>query len=872
MQKIMILSRLCFFAAVICFFNYSYGQENGTVVVDTALSPVDSLTRPEITDTGSADTTTSSKTVKDTVRYEADIIEYDIKQKIIFMRGNGIVRYHKMTLYADTIHFLFDKDMLVATGYPMLIEVPDTVVGDYMVYNLKTGCGKVRYGTARSTEDSRYDGYQISRSEDKFFYITDGAYTSCRAEDSSHYCFYGKNIKVMPNEMAISRPIVLNIAGAPVMALPYFITPLQKGRRSGWLSPKWGGNPTHGGYLDNIGYYFAPNDYTDYTLSGRVYEFSDYVVNANARYNLMYHFNGSINGRYSMSSSHDTLNNMWALDYRHNQNLLPDESMKLAGSGNIVSGKSFYRDLSEDVDELLQQQINANMSLTKSFGKINGFGSLQWNRTHNFKSNIVDQNLPSFSFNLPSRPLIPRKEGAAPGSTEDEEDKWYNRISYSYGMNGNRKYSYNTEIGREKSTFDHTGIGQRFSLSAPQKIFKWIDFSPSFNLQHAIFDAYIDTSSKRISYQDSFAYDTTEELDTFSIAVDTIIDNFDTSYVYAVDTLLDSFYVYDTTGVTSFQSFQKANTYYWNAGASLSTKLYGIFPIKIFNFAGMRHTLTPSVSYTFYPKKDLERNFPGVGISYQGPRDRGQVIGFSVSNLFQGKFLKSKGKETEEGEEKEEPEEKTFTMFNAGISASYDFEAKTRKWSTISLSASIPNPFIDFSYNSTFTPYDESNKLIVPELLSYSISLRPKISGIGGSLWGGDFLLFEGIQPKNYMSGYKNLTKPGWNISISPSYTFTRSRPNLLEEFKTDRQYHLGTSARIKFTTIWSASWSSQYDFTKNEFVNHSVNFHCDLECWELKFDWHPSGFNRGAYYFIVNIKKHPEIKWTERQSHLTRY
>ena len=510
-----------------------------------------------------------------------------------------------------------------------------------MVYNLKTGRGKVRYGTARSTEDSRYDGYQISRSDDKFFYITDGAYTSCALEDSVHYCFYGKNIKVMPNEMAISRPIVLNIANAPVMALPYFITPLQKGRRSGWLSPKWGGSPVHGGYLDNIGYYFAPNDYTDYQLSGRVYEFSDYVVNANARYNLMYHFNGSVNGRYSLSSG-DTLNNMWALDYRHNQNLLPDESMKLAGSGNIVSGKSFYKDLSEDVDELLQQQINANMSLTKSFKKINGFGSLQWNRTHNFKSNMVDQNLPSFSFNLPSRPLIPKKENLLPGDAADDEDKWYNRISYSYGINGNRKYSYNTEIGREESLFDHSGINQKFSLSAPQKIFKWFDFTPSFNLQHAMFDAYIDTSSKRMAYQNIIVYDTTEELDTFSTAVDTIIDNFDTSYIYAADTLLDSFYVYDTTGVSSFESFRKANTYYWNTGASISTKLYGIFPINMFNFTGMRHTLTPSVSYTFNPQKDLERTFPGVGgISYQSPRDRGQVIGFSVNNLFQGKVLKS---------------------------------------------------------------------------------------------------------------------------------------------------------------------------------------------------------------------------------------
>ena len=867
-QKYLILSRLCFLTVIICFFKYSYGQDNDTIVIDTTLSPTDSLAQTEKTDTSSADTAAASKIIKDTVLYEAEIIEYDIRQKIIFMHGNSIVRYHKMTLYADTIHFLFDKDMLVATGHPQLIENPDTVVGDYMVYNLKTGRGKVRYGTAKSTEGSRYDGYQISRSDDRHFYITDGAYTSCAVTDSSHYCFYGKNIKVIPGDKAISRPIVLNISNTPVIALPYFITPLQKGRRSGWLSPKWGGNPTHGGYLDNIGYYFAPNDYTDYSLSGRVYEFTDYVASANATYNLKYLLNGSVSGRYSLSGNHDTLNNLWALDYRHDQNILPDESMKLSGRGNIVSGKSFYKDLSEDVDELLQQQINANMSLTKNFKKINAYANLDWSRNHNFKTNMVDQNLPRFSFNLPSRPLIPKKENTLPGITTDEETKWHNRISYSYNMSGNRKYFYNTETGRDESKFDHSGIGQKFSLSAPQKIFKWFDFTPRFNLQHELFDAYSDTASKHMIYGDSIVYDTTTQLNPLFFAVDTILINGDTSFIYAVDTLLDSFYVYDTTSVNSLKSFRKANTYYWNAGAGLSTKLYGIFPIKIFNFSGIRHTFTPSVSYTLFPKKELDRTFPGVGVSYAPARDRGQVIDFRADNLFQGKVLRSGGT----GKGKDEPEEKTFTLFSAGISTAYNFEAKSRKWSNIGLSAGIPNNFVDFSFGSTFTPYNESDELIIPKLLSYSISLRPKIGGIGGSLWGGDFLLFEGIQPKDYMAGYNNPSKPGWNIDISPSYSFTRSRAQFPGEFKTDKQYQLGSSARIKFTNIWSASWSSQYDFTKDQFVNHSVNVHCDLECWELKFDWYPSGFNRGAYYFIIKIKKHPEIKWTERESNLTRY
>jgi len=845
-----------------------YSQQKETAAGDTASTATDTLSAAHPVDSTADDTSaTSSSVTKDTVGYEADIIEYDIKNKIILMLGNGIVRYHKMTLYADTIHFLFNDDMLVATGTPQLIEGNDTVVGENMVYNLKTGRGKVRYGTAHS-EDSRYDGNEIAKSDERTYYIEDGAYTSCALEDSSHYCFYGKHIKVIPQDKAISRPIVLNIADAPVMALPYFITPLERGRQSGWLNPRWGGNPTNGGYLDNIGYYFAPNDFTDYRVSGRVYEFTDYVLEARANYNLKYRFNGSVTGRYSITEDRDTLNNLWALDYRHDQNILPDESMKLAGYGNIVSGKSFYKSLSEDTAELLQQQLNANMSLTKNFSKINAYSSIQWNRTHNFKTDIVDQNLPSFSFNLNTRPLIPKKtEGpAAPGSDNKDDEKWYNKIFYSYGINGNRKYSYNAEAEKEQRPFDHSGIGQIFSMSAPLKLLKWFDVSPNFNFQHSLFDAYVDTT-KRQAFKDSIAYDTTGSYPTGKVA-DTIIDGTDTLYVYPIDTVTVSYFTHDTIGFSSPRySFIKANTSYWNAGVSLSTKLYGLFPIKLFNFVGMRHTLTPSVSYTYYPKKDLDRTFPTVGVSYAGARERGQVLGLSFGNLFQGKV--QTGRNDDKTKDKEQKNERTFTLLSANISTAYDFERKKKKWSDIGFSASIPNQFIDFSFGSTFTPYNESDALIVPRLLNYSIRLNPKVSGVGGFLWGGDFIVLNKLHTKEYMAGYKDFSNPGWNITINPSYSFSRSRLKITDPFITKREYHLGTSANIKFTNIWSASWSSQYDFTQNEFVNHSINFACDLECWDLKFDWYPSGFNQGAYYFIIRIKKHPEIKWTERESRL---
>jgi hypothetical protein len=59
-------------------------------------------------------------------------------------------------------------------------------------------------------------------------------------------------------------------------------------------------------------------------------------------------------------------------------------------------------------------------------------------------------------------------------------------------------------------------------------------------------------------------------------------------------------------------------------------------------------------------------------------------------------------------------------------------------------------------------------------------------------------------------------------------------------------------------------SWSSTYNFVTNQFVDHDVHFHYEQECWDMRFDWRPSGYNPG-YYFLINIKKIPELKWEQR-------
>jgi hypothetical protein len=819
-----------------------------TPIDTTHNSPTDTTGSASTDSVGAAKVTRTA--LNDTVSYSADKIEYDIYSKTLLLTKNGMVKYKNMVLYADTIHYVVSKSIFIATGLPQLIDGADTVIGSSMVYNIQSRRGRVHYASAHSN-DTRYNGEYISKSDSNVYYMENAEYSSCAVIDSPHYSFYGKNIKVLPGNKAITRPVVLNIGNAPVAALPFFVLPLEHGRQSGILRPSWGGHPGSGGYMDNIGYYWAPNDYTDFTLASEIREFKYFVISAEAQYRIKYllDVDGNLGGRYTLSTDKDKLSKQWAINYSHRQPLLPDQSLMLSGTGNLASSSSFYRTFSEDTSELLNQKITATLSLSKQFKKLNASMNLAWLRDQNLKQERVDENLPSFSFNLPTRPLIPFKNEEETGSADTaNEPKWYNKIQYSYAAQGLVKRRFSTLDSLKDDKFIHGGLQNNLSLSYNHTIFKWFNLSPSFTGQLSVFDATVDTNAV-FSTREVTKRCTTM---TYNPHTDSIIDSVSAALKGGYDLIRDTTLtttVYDTIAGIAVPPPS------WSAGVSLSTNIYGLFPINAFTLNGIRHTLTPSLSYTFTPKRELDKKYPDV-VSYAGAQKQAQTVSFSVNNLFQGKTQKA-------GPKKDDPpKENKFTIISGpNISASYNFEADMRKLSDISVNMSNPNPIAGVGLSMRYTPYDEKNQLLLPpKLMEYSVQLSPKVLAAKGSFWGGDLLVLDKLLKSDSSSTSMNNAQ-SWSASVSPSYSFSRARQTTTSEFVTTKTYQLSTQAQIAFSSMWSLSWSGRYDFTRSKFESNTVYFNCDLECWDMRFEWSPSGYNPG-FRFNVGIKKHPDIKW----------
>ena len=820
--------------------------------------------------------------LKDTVHYEADNIAYDAGGRILQLTGHAIVRYVNMKLLADTIIYTMADNMFTATGKPCLIEDKDTTIGDFMVYNIKTKRGRVRTATTH-IQDAYFTGQRIIKTQDDELYVAQGEYTTCAYPDTPHYYFYGERIRLKPNDKIISKPVVLNIGDAPVLALPYFIFPVDHDRKSGILTPVWGGNPAGGGYVDNLGYYWTPNDYFDLTTSARVQEFSEYMAEVSSKYNVKYLLNGGFSGQYVFNSNFLNSQRQWSLNYSHSQNLTPDGLTTLSGQGDLNSSQSFNSLYTQDPNELIKQDLTSNMTFSKQFPDAKAGLSVYWKRDQDLKDGHVTSDMPQINFNLSDRPLIPLPtQDVTMASTPDDTipSHWYNTIYWGY--TGQAIVHDDSYTDSAKQGFIQPGMLNSIRLSAPQKIFKYITINPNASANMATMRGYIDTAVIRYdTTHDTVTYTTYKLSDTSLYPTDSLISK--------TFTIRDSLGLPDTlytikkrnpvpsiSAVHDTNNTKITNTADWQTGVSLSTNLYGIFPVHVLNFVGMRHTLSPSISYDFVPKHDLDKSFFPIGILPSGAHQQQQNVSFSLGNLFEGKLAdlsapsaaaaSSTAPATPSPAPEGKPKETKFTILQANVSSAYNFEATERKWSNLSLTASTGSTY-GLSFNSSFWMYDNNGKQVFPILNSYSITPTMPHFSAHGKLWDGDRILLDSLRKPDALKDF-NAGPQTWNISIEPTFSFSASRDKPGDVMIPSKQFNLSASADCGFTRNWKFSWTAHYDPVTGQLVENRLNLQCDLECWNMQLQWRPEKLYPG-YYFIINVKKIPEIKWEQREGSL---
>jgi len=754
----------------------------------------------------------------DTIEYRAVDLEYDVEKSTFNLNNSAQLKYRTATLDADTILFDQDNSVLMASGDPVLKDTKNpSLSGMRLKYNMKNKIGEVYYATTYQ-DNQQLNGMEVRRLPDQRIQIARGDFSTCNDSTHQHFYFYGRRMVVKPKETITARPVVLNIADVPVAVLPMVVSPLKSGRKSGILTPKFGGDQKQGYYFSNLGFYYAPNDYWDATIKGDIIEgeearFERSTLTGEVRYKLRYVLDGNISYT-SYLEEFDLGNSGYDIRFAHNQNLTPDGKHTLSGSGSFVSSQSVRKDNALEAETILNQQANAQLAYSGKFGT-NKSLTVKASQSHNLVTDLMERQIPDIQYRM-SGQLFEFEVDEDEAALEDGSFETYlEKFNYNF----TNRFNYYTRRAQDTTlnidtTAEYVGYTGNYTVDYSGSMFDVINLTPRAN-----FTGYW-TGTGWINPEDSLKY---------------------RKRYMSLDPEHDEYGQF---------------AYNHDYSITADTKLYGIWVPEIGRFTGLRHVLSPSVSYTYAPEMDTVKTFAPHPLLGQRPyQTKQKTVGLGLNNDFDIKYLKVVGHvaDTSKGDTSKTVEDQygNRRLFTTRHNVSYNFAADSLNFSDITSSFGLQLlPDYLFTINTRHSVYhkysDDPNKVQVPELTYWGYELSRNFR------WSGNF---NGGLPSQ-MGKYEMLK---WSFGLDYRYTFSSTRVSK-DLFQDNISHSTGISATFQPTVNWDMTYSTRYDYNEGKFVTHSFTFNRTLHCWQLDFSWTPTGPAAG-WSFSIYVRDLPDIK-----------
>ncbi|MCX7737055.1 MAG: putative LPS assembly protein LptD [Candidatus Kapabacteria bacterium] len=836
-------------------------------------------TKIEITQNPIADTTLKVKKNKsglDSIVYFSanDTIVFDINSKVLRLRGNSKLRYKTQFLESEIIELYFNESTLSAEpaigennkpiGFPKFSDKSESFIGEKIKYNFKTNQGVI---TLAETEigDGYYQGAKIKRVSETELFVKDGAYTTCDAPHP-HFYFGSPEMKVVMQDRIFIDPIIFYVQDLPIFVLPIgLFFPSKTGRQSGIIIPSFFLSTSRGVQLNDIGLYLALSDYYDTKFTVDFFSKGGYTLKNYTQWVKRDEFSGNLNLQYGKTrfNPDDEYSQNWRVDLRHNHTLTPTENI----SANLsFSTPDFNRNTSWNLANRVVQDIRSDAYYNNQFDNGSSL-SLSYSRSQNIINNTYSET-PSVSFSIPQwnflKPYV-------------SSTNWMKDFSFTYS--GSAIYNtvksietkpvfVNDSIVRYDSTFKYTYSSRishspRISLSLPK--LSHFSITPSFSFS---FNNYFRRLDRQFNPADSSITDNLER-------------GFFTEYTY-------------------------------NLGLNVSTRLFGIIQPNILGIRALRHTLQPTIGWSYSP--DLSSEKYGFYGYYNDLRTNNRVrysryepdggglasnrlsnsLTYSLSNSFGAKIIQG-----------DTLDDLTLEFLTLNLNGYYNFAADSIKASDINVSFYTPT-FANISFNGSaaFTLYDEErdfdpknnrfldsyhrvNKFLFQtkntpaRLTSFSVNLSTSfVSSGSGSFSSSSELrkdtigLGERFQQRmtgeeeffdffgDKSPGYSSFNFP-WTLSLSLRYLYSSSLKHIKNE-----TIDLTANFSFRLTETWMITGGAQFNFVSKELIVPNFNITKDLHCWQFNFTWYPIGINNGFYLmFGIKAPQLQDLKIEKRSS-----
>jgi len=776
------------------------------------------------------------------VDYSGHSVLFDLPERSIAISEDARLVYGTMTLTARDVILDTESRELYADGDPV-IEDAQTIVGQQMGYDFGNKTGAVRQGVT-TFDGYYYTGKHINRYPDGSLKINSGRMTSCDLEEP-HYHFWADKMKMRLDDRVVAAPIVIKVGHVPMFALPFYFKSLKDGRRSGILFPNFnfGWSEREGRYIRDFGYFWATNDYTDFTFEVDYNERRELAWRVRNRYVKRYGFNGNVEYNRLVRLDEDaTAGDEWQLRWDHDQPRLWDD-YKFRASVEATSRELSRNNLGSDTGrDVINTYQKSNLYVSRS-NFAWGAATLSADRTQYVNAEDDDPTTDNqlYSMNLPTLSISPKRFSLAPELGPGQQGSFLGDLARNTDVNHSYRLAASQAATEEVGTEQYSASGNWSLTLRPPRI--------------GIFNWNLGASS-------SWSWNRTE------------VAGF--RYVPSgVDTIPGTWA--DITDVTE----QTRPALSFNTG--LSTTLYGVFPVRIGALQALRHTLQLSANASYRPQ-----------LGDKQPRSNS--YSFRVGNRFDVKYLaRSERDSTVE-------EKKLDGLVNWDLSTSYTPDRELA-WSDVSSSVAIKagrSRNLNFKLTNTIDPYKLALK---STRFTYSFGLAGKLdtgfageervdrrsdaaallgpaagdtlaTAAGDTAWSAeDWERWEDgdteVTDSIYGSGFDALQTDGpqqqrdpteggrfipWDVGGSFSLNRTAGADEVTAR--------ANISVNAQLTRDWSLRYTASFDLEEGATTRQEYRLQRDLHCWRLEFTRTVSTIN-SEFGFRFYLKAIPELKLT---------
>ena len=856
------------------------------------------------------------------IKYNADRIDYNLINEESYLINNAKVEYGETILNAGEIYSDWKSNKLEARVkdniYPSVSGFSDNpTFGDLLIYDLINKKGKILKGeTEYGSGDGKmyYKGETIYRNNDLTYHVANCILTSCDHENP-HYYFKSNKMKMIPNQNIYAQPITFYIQDYPVLSLPFAIFPNTQGNRStGWVMPSFGNN-SRGTYMNDLGFYYAPNDYIDNLILFDVYDRDGIEYSSKFRYkhnsgnNWYQSLEGSIYykkyTRFDPSREYKDIFKLFNKgDYiedediliKHNQKFNPLNSLSIEYKRN--SNTNFQK---ISLKEKLQQDNSTKINYVKHFNN-NSYLTIGYNyNNHMLLSEPVDSTSqstysaiigPDLSYTIPTRNLF-----------NSDNNQWFEKIKFNYGLkysDGSESYTKVSCLDRDRDGLcDNTEDDEIACVDNNQD--GECDYTLSTCLdidddglcdecidedEDDICDNCIDDNEDKIC-DDNYGWSSNENFDKnygglqndLSFVLSSPFDlisitprltlRYDIANRY---TCIDINEDYLCDQAIEISDNKYADRFSWNSSIKFSTDVYGHLPINLFNFKTMRHKISPSLTFTYSPKGgtsffnvnqfyyldnngDLTDIYNNTNVRPLS-KNTSNTISLDINNQFMAK---------------RNSENIPIHLFDYNISTSFN-NNNTEKFAPLIADLRIKKPNGDkiIDMNFLYNMYDEENNLYIktgkmPKLKSINFNMSHTFNLNSSSNGSSNFLDSENDTTSSALSSVSNMFdlddyKPQFSNGKLWDATIRLGADAKYEDSNwTIESPNMTINGGINLTNNWVLTYSGSYDFDRGTITIPTFNLYRDLHCWNFNFMWRPSGYSKG-FRLKINLKN-PDLQ-----------